>query len=136
MLSNSMRIFCRKFLHCRLIIPSSSLINQRNYASEWDAEDWGMNYPDTRDFANEREKFRIQKRMNGMERYDTQILYRDRDATEVNPNIIPTHGDTRVFGCICDTDMNYIVWHKAKKGELGRCECGYWFKVVDADEDD
>jgi hypothetical protein len=23
--------------------------------------------PDTRDFANEREKFRIQKRMNGME---------------------------------------------------------------------
>lgn len=51
-----------------------------------------------------------------------------------NPFIIKAFEPKRLIGCICEPDATVICWMWVHKGDPRRCECGYWIKVVDADD--
>ncbi|CAL1540339.1 unnamed protein product [Lymnaea stagnalis] len=48
------------------------------------------------------------------------------------PTVIKSVNQRRMIGCICEEDALTINWMYVHKGEPKRCECGYWFKLVDA----
>jgi len=54
-------------------------------------------------------------------------------GTKDNPNIVPSFEPKRLVGCICEEDATSINWMWVHKGDPRRCDCGYWFKTVDAE---
>merc|ERR1711936_305291 len=48
------------------------------------------------------------------------------------PTIVSSAFEKRMIGCVCEEDALTIQWLTIHKGEPKRCECGYWFKLVDA----
>jgi len=48
------------------------------------------------------------------------------------PTVISSAFEKRLIGCVCEDDALTIQWLTVYKGEPKRCECGYWFKLVDA----
>ncbi|XP_022657802.1 cytochrome c oxidase subunit 5B, mitochondrial-like [Varroa jacobsoni] len=52
-------------------------------------------------------------------------------GTKENPNLVPSMLDKRMIGCICEEDSASINYMWLHKGEPKRCECGYWFKLVE-----
>ena len=59
-------------------------------------------------------------------------VYKRVAGTKDKPNIVPSVADYRVVGCVCEEDATAINWMWLYKGEPKRCECGYWFKLVDS----
>lgn len=53
-------------------------------------------------------------------------------GTVDEPTVIASPNAKRMVGCICEEDALTISWMHLHKGEPKRCECGYWFKLVDA----
>jgi len=53
-------------------------------------------------------------------------------GTKDKPNVVPSFEEKRLIGCICEEDATSINWMYVHKGDPKRCECGYWFKAVDA----
>jgi len=50
-----------------------------------------------------------------------------------NPILIPAAGETRMVGCNCENDYDEVVWFKLEKGAVQKCECGYFFKLIEHD---
>ena len=50
-----------------------------------------------------------------------------------NPILVPAYGDSRMVGCNCEHDYDQVVWFKLEKGEVQKCECGYYFKLIEHD---
>ena len=50
-----------------------------------------------------------------------------------NPILIPCSGDSRMVGCNCENDYDEVVWFKLEKGGVQKCECGYYFKLIEHD---
>ena len=50
-----------------------------------------------------------------------------------NPILVPASGDSRMVGCNCENDYDQVVWFKLEKGDVQKCECGYYFKLIDHD---
>ncbi|KAH8030896.1 hypothetical protein HPB51_012236 [Rhipicephalus microplus] len=63
--------------------------------------------------------------------FDMKVFKRG-PGTKDNPNLIPSHLEKRMIGCICEEDQTHINWMWLHRGDPKRCECGYWFKIVDA----
>lgn len=59
-------------------------------------------------------------------------IYPRGAATKENPCLVPSWEDKTVVGCICQEDQTHICYMWVHKGEPKRCECGHWFKAVDA----
>jgi len=53
-------------------------------------------------------------------------------GTKEIPNLILSFEEKRLIGCICEEDATCINWMWVHKGDPKRCECGHWFKCVDA----
>ena len=53
-------------------------------------------------------------------------------GTKSNPNLVPSFEEKRLVGCVCEEDATTINWMWVHKGDPKRCECGYWFKAIDA----
>ncbi|XP_003746148.1 cytochrome c oxidase subunit 5B, mitochondrial [Galendromus occidentalis] len=54
-------------------------------------------------------------------------------GTKDQPNLVPSIKEKRLVGCICEEDAVVINYMWVHKGELRRCMCGHWFKLVDRD---
>ena len=59
-------------------------------------------------------------------------VYKRVAGTAASPNLVPSVADFRVIGCVCEEDATAISWMWLYKGEPKRCECGYWFKLVES----
>jgi len=55
-------------------------------------------------------------------------------GTKDKPNVVASFYDKRIVGCICHEDAFYIQYMWLHKDEMKRCQCGYWFKLVDAED--
>ncbi|XP_055593349.1 cytochrome c oxidase subunit 5B, mitochondrial-like [Uranotaenia lowii] len=51
-------------------------------------------------------------------------------GTKDNPNIVFSAFEYRLIGCICDEDSITVQYMPMRQGELKRCECGHWFKMI------
>ncbi|KAF6040500.1 COX5B [Bugula neritina] len=54
-------------------------------------------------------------------------------GTKDKPTIIRSVCDTRTIGCVCDDDATTVRYIELCMGETRRCQCGHFFKLVDAD---
>lgn len=52
-------------------------------------------------------------------------------GTKDCPNLVPSAFNSRMVGCICEEDQSHINWMWLHEGTPRRCECGYWFKLVE-----
>ena len=52
----------------------------------------------------------------------------DVKSTKDKPMKVNAYGDERTIACVCD-DMRFMT---LKKGPPVKCQCGYWFQLVDA----
>lgn len=47
------------------------------------------------------------------------------------PILVPSTEAKRMVGCCCEDDYHEIVWFELEKGEVKKCDCGYYFKLID-----
>jgi len=53
-------------------------------------------------------------------------------GTKEEPTIIPSTFNKRLIGHQCEDDQTYLTYFYVYKGFPKRCQCGHWFKLVDA----
>nr|AZL95829.1 cytochrome C oxidase subunit 5B-like protein [Didymocentrus krausi] len=63
--------------------------------------------------------------------FDMRVLKKG-PATKDKPTEIPSFLEKSMVGCMCEDDATHINYMWLHKGEPSRCECGYWFKLVEA----
>ena len=59
-------------------------------------------------------------------------LFDRQESSEQKPNIVPSLESSRLMACHCDAeglDIRYTMLHKSCPT---KCECGHWFKLIDA----
>uniref|UniRef100_T1IX90 Cytochrome c oxidase subunit 5B, mitochondrial n=1 Tax=Strigamia maritima TaxID=126957 RepID=T1IX90_STRMM len=77
------------------------------------------------------EKKELLARLAGNDNPFDMRVYKRGPGTKSNPNLVPSVSEKRILGCICEEDATCINWMWLEKGEAKRCECGYWFKMVE-----
>lgn len=78
------------------------------------------------------ERFEVAMKHKGiLDPYDMEPVKRKAVSSAADPNIVPTLGEQRVVGCVCESDTHHINFMFISKGETARCECGHWFKCVE-----
>ncbi|KAI6203765.1 Cytochrome c oxidase subunit Vb [Aphelenchoides besseyi] len=113
-------------------MPIVAAVARRSYATEASPEDYGY-YPDPLEHAQGREKKMLIARLAGDDRYEPKVYYRAEHSTREKPNLVPAHFLERIIGCMCEHDAGHVNFMVIRKGDPKRCECGHWFKAVDAD---
>ncbi|CAD5209441.1 unnamed protein product [Bursaphelenchus xylophilus] len=108
------------------------LAASRPYATEASPEDYGY-YPDPLEHATGREKKMLIARLAGDDRYEPKVYYRAENSSKEKPNLVPVHFLERIIGCLCEHDSGHVNFMVIRKGEPKRCECGAWYKAIDAD---
>lgn len=109
-----------------------SSMPRRTLASEASPDDYG-HYPDPLEHATGREKKMLLARLAGDDRYEPKVYYRAEQSTKEKPNLVPSHFPERIVGCMCEPDSGHVNFMMIRKGTPKRCECGHWFKAIDAD---
>ncbi|XP_044276373.1 cytochrome c oxidase subunit 5B, mitochondrial-like [Varanus komodoensis] len=83
-----------------------------------------------------------EEQATGLERKILEAMKRGEDpysifkpksyaGTKEDPQIVPSVGDKRIVGCICEEDNSAIIWFWVHKGESQRCpQCGAYYKLV------
>uniref|UniRef100_A0A8B9BA12 Cytochrome c oxidase subunit 5B, mitochondrial n=1 Tax=Anser brachyrhynchus TaxID=132585 RepID=A0A8B9BA12_9AVES len=52
-------------------------------------------------------------------------------GTKEDPNLVPSIGDKRIVGCVCEEDNSCVIWFWLHKGEAQRCpSCGAHYKLI------
>uniref|UniRef100_A0A914HFK1 Cytochrome c oxidase subunit Vb n=1 Tax=Globodera rostochiensis TaxID=31243 RepID=A0A914HFK1_GLORO len=115
--------------HCALLSYSKRLS-----ATEADPDEYGYQ-PDPIEHAWGLERKMLIARLKGDDRYEPKIYYRADQTTRDYPNLVPVHYQDKVVGCLCEPDGESINYWHLRKGDTKRCECGHWFKGVQADMD-
>uniref|UniRef100_A0A915BD43 Uncharacterized protein n=1 Tax=Parascaris univalens TaxID=6257 RepID=A0A915BD43_PARUN len=110
----------------------TALLSRRTFATEANPEDYGY-YPDPLEAATGREKKMLLARLAGDDRYEPKVYYRAEVSSREKPNLVPSHFDERIIGCMCEPDSGHVNFMMIRKGSPKRCECGHWFKAIDAD---
>jgi len=90
--------------------------------------------PDPIELATGLEKKQLLAQLQGDDRYEAKV-YHIRAGTKDDPNIIPSHLEARIVGCICEPDQHHVNYMWLRKDTPKRCECGHWFKLVEAEPD-
>ncbi|XP_012257908.1 cytochrome c oxidase subunit 5B, mitochondrial-like [Athalia rosae] len=62
--------------------------------------------------------------------FDLKVFKRG-PGTKDCPNQVPSAFESRLVGCICEEEATTINWMWLKRGSPRRCECGYWFKLIE-----
>jgi len=96
-------------------------------------EDYNV-LPDPIEHATGLEKRQLLAQLQGDDRYEAKIFHM-RAGTKEEPNLVPSHLDARVVGCICAPDQQFVNYMWVRKEAPKRCSCGYWFKLVPAEHD-
>lgn len=60
------------------------------------------------------------------------VFVRGQNGTKEKPCEVPTFENSRLVGCICEEDASNVNYFWVHLGEQKRCECGHWFKAVEA----
>nr|ABR23413.1 cytochrome c oxidase polyprotein Vb [Ornithodoros parkeri] len=102
------------------------IINARRYKSE------EKRIFDAREYACGKEKLELDAIAAGNEDPFDMRVFKRGPGTKDNPNLIPSYLEKRMIGCICEEDATVINWMWLHRGDPRRCECGHWFKLVDA----
>ncbi|CAI5774530.1 cytochrome c oxidase subunit 5B, mitochondrial-like [Podarcis muralis] len=83
-----------------------------------------------------------EEQATGLELKSMQALKRGEDpynvlkpkkypGTREEPHIVPSIGDKRLVGCICEEDNSTIIWFWVHKGDSHRCpQCGSYYKLT------
>ncbi|VDD92922.1 unnamed protein product [Enterobius vermicularis] len=116
----------------RVVSEASRLVTLRGLASEVKLEDYGA-YPDPLESSLGREKKILLARLAGDDRYEPKIYYRAAQSSKEYPNLVPSHFDDKIVGCLCEPDSSHVNYMIIRRGTPKRCECGHWFKVIEAD---
>ncbi|KAL5016946.1 hypothetical protein ScPMuIL_006535 [Solemya velum] len=94
-----------------------------------------VSMPDTLGHSVGPERYELLSKLSGIEDPFELNVKKRAKGTFDDPTLIPSITDIRRVGCICEEDaisINYMMLHK---GEPKRCECGYWFKLVEFTSD-
>ncbi|BFY99224.1 hypothetical protein BsWGS_02264 [Bradybaena similaris] len=95
----------------------------------------GVGLPDSLGHAVGLERAELLAREAGEDDpFEMKVLKRLNGTLE-DPTIITSPNEKRMIGCICEEDSLTINWMHLNKDEPKRCECGYWFKLVDPSEE-
>ena len=54
-------------------------------------------------------------------------------GTKDEPTLLPSMYNRRLVGHLCEEDQTHLTYFYVYKGFPKRCQCGHWFKVVDAE---
>merc|ERR1711872_883515 len=92
--------------------------------------------PDTLGHAVGAERFELLAELRGNEDPFEMNIKKRAEGTFDKPNLIPSFYDKRLVGCVCEEDATCINWMQLHQGEPKRCECGYWFKLVEIKPED
>jgi len=90
--------------------------------------------PDPIEHATGIEKKQLLAQLQGDDRYEAKVFHM-RAGTKEEPNLVPSHLESRIVGCICEPDQQFVNYMWVNKEEPKRCSCGYWFKLVEAEPD-
>uniref|UniRef100_A0A8C3GMH5 Cytochrome c oxidase subunit 5B, mitochondrial n=1 Tax=Cairina moschata TaxID=8855 RepID=A0A8C3GMH5_CAIMO len=69
----------------------------------------------------------------GLARCDPYSMFRPKRyaGTKEDPNLVPSIGDKRIVGCVCEEDNSCVIWFWLHKGEAQRCpSCGAHYKLI------
>uniref|UniRef100_A0A0N5BSN8 Cytochrome c oxidase subunit 5B, mitochondrial n=1 Tax=Strongyloides papillosus TaxID=174720 RepID=A0A0N5BSN8_STREA len=132
MATSTLKAIASLALKSKNITKVTGVTAVRTYASEASPEDYGY-YPDPLEHATGREKKLLLARLAGDDRYEPKVYYRAEHTTKEKPNLVPAHFDYRIVGCMCESDSGHVNFMVIRKGAPKRCECGHWFKAIDAD---
>ncbi|XP_033883094.3 cytochrome c oxidase subunit 5B, mitochondrial-like [Acipenser ruthenus] len=64
---------------------------------------------------------------------DPYSIFRPKEyaGTSEDPHIVPSIGDKRLVGCLCEEDNTAIVWFWLHEGNPERCpSCGSHYKLI------
>ncbi|VDP23506.1 unnamed protein product [Soboliphyme baturini] len=67
--------------------------------------------------------------MRGDRKFEPHCYTWSRATSPDKPNVVPSSSDNRIIGC--NPEQMYINYMWVRKGQMKRCGCGYWFKLVD-----
>ncbi|XP_004077550.1 cytochrome c oxidase subunit 5B, mitochondrial [Oryzias latipes] len=86
-----------------------------------------------------------EEQATGLERATMEALKQGKDpysilkpkhytGTKEDPHIVPSIGNKRLVGCLCEEDNTAIVWFWLHEGEAQRCpSCGSHYKLIHHD---
>merc|ERR1712055_170974 len=77
------------------------------------------------------QRYELLAKMSGQEDPFEMTVRPRAKGTREEPNLIPSLFDQRLVGCICEEDAVVINWMYLNRGEAKRCDCGYYFQMVD-----
>ena len=86
--------------------------------------------------ANNLEKWEMLAKEAGNDNPFATYNIKPDAATGISPSLpimVPSMEDSRMVGCCCQNDYEEVVWFELKKGGIQRCDCGYYFKLIDYD---
>jgi len=77
----------------------------------------------------------VAKQMSNDNPFDNYVMKPDAGvgSFQNTPILIPSVNESRLVGCCCEDDYQEIVWFKLHKGEVQKCDCGNYFKLIDYD---
>lgn len=87
--------------------------------------------PDPLEHATGLEKRELLARASGDDDPFNMDIKKHGPGTKDSPNLVPSAFKSRMVGCICEEDQSHIKWMWLHDGIPRRCECGYWFKLVE-----
>merc|ERR1712198_301978 len=91
----------------------------------------GISMPDGFGHSVGAERYELLAKMAGVEDPFEKNVRPRTAGTRDDPNIEPSMFDKRIVGCVCEEDSISVNWMYLHRGECKRCECGYYFKLVD-----
>ncbi|KAM4866580.1 cytochrome c oxidase subunit 5B, mitochondrial [Thomomys bottae] len=69
-------------------------------------------------------------RQKGLDPYNI-LAPKATSGTKEDPNLVPSTGNKRIVGCVCEEDNCTVIWFWLHKGETQRCPgCGTHYKLV------
>jgi len=89
--------------------------------------------PDSLDHAVGIERFERQAKLAGIEDPWDIKAYKQGKGTREDPDIVPSMYNKRLIGHLCEEGQPYLTYFYVYKSEPKRCQCGHWFKCVDAE---
>ncbi|XP_053989007.1 cytochrome c oxidase subunit 5B, mitochondrial-like [Hylaeus anthracinus] len=63
--------------------------------------------------------------------YNMKAIQIQKTSSKQNPNLVPSAFKSRIVGCVCEPDASHVNWMWLHQGKPRRCECGYWFKLIE-----
>lgn len=92
-----------------------------------------IRFPDPVEWATGEEKLFMLAFENGIiDPYCNLPVERGDKGTKEDPVIIESFFDDRMIACACEPSQTYHKYMYVYKNEMKRCQCGWWFKCVDA----